>query len=255
MPLSCESANSDSRGGQVRIIGLFEPDLARAAMLMGLLAGPGRRITVLGDPTLSVRDWLNCGFDLALVNPFAAVGTMEDVVALTRRIAGQRPILALTMQVCAEQRTRAIASGADDAIEPASAPEELATRIYALLRRRALTAGLLACDDLQIDLLSRSVQRGDRMIMMPAREFELLAELAKTPDQIVSRNHLLRSVWRLDFDPGTNRVEVHVSRLRNRLDAGERWPLLRTYKGQGYALVSRDSWLAEQEGRASLTAI
>src|SRR3546814_1558509 len=74
---------------------------------------------------------------------------------------------------------------------------------------------------------------------LPLREFDLLANLARVPDRPLSRDALLRAVWRIDFDPGTNRVEVHMSRLRAKVDRGFDWPMLHTVKGRGYALRSR----------------
>jgi two-component system, OmpR family, response regulator len=240
----CRAAGSDTAPGAAPArIAVFEPDPVRAALLMQVLGHGVCRIVALGDPALSVRDWLSTSFDIVLINPFASVGDAGDVITIARRIAATRPVLALTNRESAVERTMAIAAGADDAMEPVVAPLELAVRVNALLRRRALATGLLACDELRIDLLRRSVQRGSRQISMPAREFELLAELAKSSDEIVPRKQLLQAVWRLDFDPGTNRVEVHVSRLRGRLDHGEHWPMLRTYKGRGYALVSRHGLL------------
>jgi two-component system, OmpR family, response regulator len=240
-----EGAMTDSRRNLIPgHIGLFEPDVERAALAVRVLEQAGWPVTPLGDPALSVRDWLHCPFDLAVISTAHSAGAVADVVALCRRIAVNRPIMALTAAVCADERTQAIAAGADDAIEPMGAPMELATRIGALLRRRSMTLGRLACDDLEIDLIRRAVRRGDRPIALPSREFELLAELARTPGEIVPRTHLLRSVWRLDFDPGTNRVEVHMSRLRGRVDHGERFPMLRTFKGRGYALIGRDSLYA-----------
>ena len=85
----------------------------------------------------------------------------------------------------------------------------------------------------------RRVERAGRLIRLPLREFDLLANLARVPDRPVSRDALLRAVWRIDFDPGTNRVEVHMSRLRAKVDRGFDWPMLHTVKGRGYALRSR----------------
>jgi two-component system, OmpR family, response regulator len=235
-----------SSGADMAIrIAVFEPDIERAAAIALAISCTGRQIVAMGDPALSVRDWVRTAFDIALISPVQSAGAQVDVVTLCRRIAAGRPLMVLTSNICAEERTRAIAAGADDAIEPLGAPRELAIRIDALLRRRAATLGRLACDDLEIDLIRRAVRRGPRNIHLPAREFELLAELARTPGEIVPRAQLLRTVWRLDFDPGTNRVEVHMSRLRGRIDCGEHFPMLRTIKGRGYALVSRNSLFAE----------
>lgn len=223
-------------------IALFEPEATRAIRLVQAFPSSRHQWVPLGDPALSVRDWLAQPWDLLLCNPFASVGHPDDVTALCRRLAATRPFFALTQDDVPGQRALVLAAGADDVMAfPAvqAAPDELLARIGALLRRRALTDGRLACDDLEVDLIRRAVRRGDRAIRLPAREFELLAELARTPDQVVPRDHLFRSVWRLDFDPGTNRIEVHMSRLRGRIDHGETFPMLRTVKGHGYALVSR----------------
>ena len=102
-----------------------------------------------------------------------------------------------------------------------------------------MAKGQLGEGELRIDLIDRRVERAGRLIAMPLREFDLLANLARIPDRPVSRAALLKAVWRIDFDPGTNRVEVHMSRLRAKVDRGFAWPMLRTVKGQGYALRSR----------------
>ena len=227
-----------ARDAPVRII-MFEPDPRHALALREALALMDCTVIAVGDPALSVRDWTQLAYDLAVINPFHSAGKPADVAALVRRLAGDRPVMVLTPQDDATMRTVAIANGADDAMAALGARPELATRIMALLRRRRMMQGLIACDDLRIDLFHRAVSRGARSISLPSREFDLLAALARTPDRIISRHALLRSVWRLDFDPGTNRVEVHMSRLRGRIDRGEHFPMLRTVKGAGYALVTR----------------
>ncbi len=156
-----------------------------------------------------------------------------------RGLSGERPLLALTADDCARARTFAIVHGADDAIHAAGAPEEIGARLTALLRRRQVSQSRLACDELEIDLIGRHVFRAGRPIAMPLREFDLLTRLARSPGQVVSRHDLLRVVWRINFDPGTNRIEVHMSRLRRRIDSGYSYAMLRTVKGAGYALVGQ----------------
>jgi two-component system OmpR family response regulator len=85
-------------------------------------------------------------------------------------------------------------------------------------------------------LIDRRVERAGRLIRPPLREFDVLANLARVCDRPMSRATLLPAVWRLDFDPGTNGVEVDMSRLRAKADRGFAWPMLRTVKGQGHAL-------------------
>lgn len=168
-----------------------------------------------------------------------------------RYLAGGRLLFCLLSRDSIAARVAALNAGADDVIAtPPSghairgAGVELVARVGALLRRTGGGAHLLACDDLHIDLVARAVHRAQHAIAMPPREFDLLARLARTPDQPVARADLLQSVWRIGFDPGTNRVDVHVARLRQRIDApfADRpspHAMLRTCKGVGYALVSR----------------
>ncbi|PQM29268.1 transcriptional regulator [Sphingopyxis lindanitolerans] len=133
----------------------------------------------------------------------------------------------------------ALTGGADDAIGWTHNLPELLARIGSLIRRSRLAAGQLGEGELRIDLIDRRVERAGRLIRLPLREFDLLANLARVPDRPLSRSALLKAVWRIDFDPGTNRVEVHMSRLRAKVDRDFAWPMLRTVKGLGYALRSR----------------
>ena len=220
-------------------IALFEPDPLSVMAVRAALDSIAHQLIVFGDPALSIRDWSRCAYDIALVDPFRSCADAAAMMALMRRLAGSRPLLALVGEDCSRLRTLAIANGGDDAFHIHGTAQELATRILALVRRRRMTEGLIACDDLTIDLIDRHVCRGERAITMPQREFDLLAMLARTPDRVVPRSHLWRAVWRLDIDPGTNRLDVHMSRLRSRVDRGEAFAMLRTIKGTGYALVTR----------------
>lgn len=130
---------------------------------------------------------------------------------------------------------QALDQGADDAVAAPATPDEVAARLAASVRRHPTA---LAIGPLRIDGIDRSVTRGNRRLRLSAREFTLLLHLARACGRCVSRAELLAAVWGLGFDPGTNVVEVHVSRLRAKLDAGMDAPMLRTEKGRGYALVS-----------------
>ena len=99
---------------------------------------------------------------------------------------------------------------------------------------RAETA--LACGDLEMDLLSRQVRRDGRPIELQPREFRLLEYLLRHKEQVVTRTMLLEGVWDYHFDPGTNVIDVHVSRLRRKIDDGETVPLIHTVRGAGYRL-------------------
>lgn len=132
-----------------------------------------------------------------------------------------------------DSATRALDAGADDAVTlPATAGEiaaRLASRLRAILQ--PITLGTL-----DIDLIERSVRREGQPLALLPREYALLLHLARRSGECVDRAELLRAVWGLGFDPGTNVVEVHVSRLRAKLDRGFATAMLRTEKGRGYRL-------------------
>src|SRR3546814_19107644 len=114
----------------------------------------------------------------------------------------------------------ALGAGAEDAVGWAENPIGVVARIASLVRRSRLAAGQLGAGELRIDLIDRRVVRAGRLIRLPLREFDLLAYLARVPDRPLSRSALLKAVWRIDFDPGTKRVEVHMSRLRAKGEIG-----------------------------------
>jgi two-component system OmpR family response regulator len=129
---------------------------------------------------------------------------------------------------------RALDAGADDAVHLPADAEEIAARLAARLR----IASVILIGDLRIDCIARSVTRAGRPIALLPREYALLLYLAHRHGRCVSRAELLAQIWRLRFDPGTNVVQVHVSRLRAKLDRDFPVPMLRTRKGEGYVLTA-----------------
>lgn len=224
-------------------LALFEPEPDSAGQLACALRLAGVVLVPMPDPAIARRPWVEAAYDAVLANPFRSQAAGPVACGLLRELAGERPVIAITAIDGTEQRLAALRGGADDVVAPSIDPRELVARIEALLRRRTLAAGFIACDELSIDLIARTVRRADRPISMPLREFDLLARLARSADSVVTRHDLLREVWRIEFDPGTNRIEVHMSRLRQRIDAGHAHAMLRTIKGCGYALVSRSGAL------------
>ena len=225
-------------------VALFHPDTARAARLAAAIVGEGWRVERLSPPAAGLRPWLDGCFDMLALNPFLGWQEPAEFIRLARSIAGSRPMLIFSDRDSVADRLLALRGGADDAAGwTANLPEVLA-RIAGLLRRARLTAGQIGAGELRIDLIDRRVERAGRLIRLPLREFDLLANLARVPDRPMSRAALLQAVWRLDFDPGTNRVEVHMSRLRAKVDRGFAWPMLRTVKGHGYALSSQPDQVA-----------
>jgi two-component system OmpR family response regulator len=135
-------------------------------------------------------------------------------------------------------RVAAFTAGAEDVIGPWMPLDEATARVARIARRAAEPQARIEVADLAIDMLAREAKRSGHRLALVRREFDLLLHLARHCGRLQSRADLIRAVWRLGFDPGTNIVEVHVSRLRAKLDHGFDWPMLRTVRGQGYGLVT-----------------
>jgi two-component system OmpR family response regulator len=134
---------------------------------------------------------------------------------------------------------RGLRAGGDDFLTLPFAFAELVERIVVIVQRRSGGTGattVLRVEDLDLDLLSRRVRRVAREIDLKAREFQILEVLMRNAGRVVTRAMLLESVWDFHFDPKTNVIEVHVSRLRQKIDKGEETPLIQTVRGAGYVL-------------------
>jgi two-component system OmpR family response regulator len=164
-----------------------------------------------------------------------------DGIAIVRTLrAGsiESPVLFLTTVGGIDDRVAGLDAGADDYLVKPFAFSELVARVSALGRRprRALQETLLKVADLELNVLTRSVKRGLLTIDLQPREYRLLEFLMRHADQVVTRTMLLEKVWDLHFDPHTNVVESHISRLRAKLDRGPGSSLIHTMRGAGYCL-------------------
>ena len=148
------------------------------------------------------------------------------------------PVLILSALGQVDDRVQGLRAGGDDYLTKPFAFSELLARLEALLRRRSGPAVVtkLAVGDLEMDLLGRSVRRAGRAVDLQPREFRLLEYLMRHAGQVVTRTMLLEGVWDYHFDPQTNVIDVHVSRLRQKIDKGFEAPLLHTVRGAGYCL-------------------
>jgi DNA-binding response OmpR family regulator len=233
------SSNMAGAGDRKLLVAVYHPVAERADTLRAAIEEAGLEVALLPPHVNGLRPWLDCCFDLLLVNPFLDWQEPVAFVRLVASVAGRRPLIAMSDRDSLDDRMLALTAGADDAVGWTDNLPELLARIAGLLRRSRIAAGQLGAGELRIDLIDRRVERAGRVIRLPLREFDLLANLARVPDRPLSRDALLKAVWRIDFDPGTNRVEVHMSRLRAKVDRGFAWPMLHTVKGVGYALRSR----------------
>jgi two-component system OmpR family response regulator len=155
------------------------------------------------------------------------------------RAAGLKtPVLMLTAMSAVDERVKGLRSGADDYLVKPFSFQELHARIEALLRRPqdAEETPTLTCKDLEMDLLTRKVTRDGHEISLTPREFQILEFFLRRKNRVVSRTMLLEGVWDYHFDPNTNVVDVHISKLRRQLDEGGDIPLIETVRGAGYMM-------------------
>jgi two-component system OmpR family response regulator len=162
------------------------------------------------------------------------------VLLRTLRGAGNRvPAIVLTALADVDHRVEGLRAGADDSLAKPFSFAELSARLDSIVRRGDAGGSAptrLKVDDLELDLLSRTAQRGARRIDLLPREYRLLEYLMRQAGRVVTRTMLLEAVWDYHFDPQTNVIDVHISRLRQKIDVGEAAPLLHTVRGAGYRL-------------------
>ncbi|MGY3266037.1 response regulator transcription factor [Lysobacter sp. HA35] len=218
---------------------LVEDDLHTAAFIAKGLREDGHAV----DQADNGRD----GLFMATTEPYDALvldrmlpGVDGLTVLKTIRGAGSKvPVLLLTALGDVDNRVEGLRAGADDYLVKPFAYSELSARLDSIARRGGAGGSeptKLRVADLELDLLSREARRGDKRIELQPREFRLLEYLMKQAERVVTRTMLLEAVWDYHFDPQTNVIDVHISRLRQKIDAGFSKPLLHTVRGAGYRL-------------------
>lgn len=161
------------------------------------------------------------------------------IIEMLRRVGNVVPILILSAMADVDERIQGLKAGGDDYLVKPFAFGELLARLDALVRRSQAerTETTLTVGDLTMDRLSHKVTRGGKPINLQPREFKLLEFLMRHANQVVTRTMLLENVWDYNFDPQTNVIDVHVSKLRQKIDS-EGHPLLKTIRNAGYMLTA-----------------
>ena len=218
---------------------LIEDDIALAAEVTAALAARDLTVTHVTEGAAGLTAALGGGYCAVITDRMLPQIDGLDIVRRLREAGDRTPILVLSALDAVDERVRGLRAGSDDYLGKPFAIEELVARVESLLRRSASAAlTTLRVDDLELDLLRRRASRAGRALDLTAREFRLLEYLARHAGKVVTRAMLLQSVWDIHYDPQTNVVDVHVSRLRQAVDKEFERPLIHTVRGVGYSMYA-----------------
>lgn len=216
---------------------LIEDDAVIAAEISAALTGRGHLVTLVTDGKAGLETALSGMFDVIITDRMLPGLDGLQVVQALRSAGRATPILVLSALESVDERVKGLRAGGDDYLGKPFAIEELLARVESLARRASSALlTVLRVEDLEIDLLQRTAVRAGRPIELTAREFRLLEFLARHAGQVVTRTMLLQGVWDIHYDPQTNVVDVHVSRLRQAIDRDFDRQLIHTVRGVGYSL-------------------
>ena len=217
---------------------LIEDDAEAARFLAKGLRESGYVVDIASDGREGLFRATEGSYDLIIADRQLPHFDGLSIVAMLRKNGRRTPVLILSALGSVDDRIEGLRAGGDDYLTKPFAFGELVARIEALLRRGIGGAVVtkLKVGDLELDLLGRTVTRAGKRIELTAKEFQLLEYLMRRQGQVVTRTMLLEGVWDLHFDPQTNVIDVHMSRLRAAVDRDFPQPLIHTVRGAGYVL-------------------
>ncbi|MGE8098361.1 response regulator transcription factor [Pseudomonas fluorescens] len=223
---------------------VVEDDNSTAREIEAALQDHGFTVTRVDNGRDGLLKALSEPFDLIVLDRMLP-GGIDGLGVLTalRAASVSTPVLILSALSALDERVRGLRAGGDDYLTKPFEFIELTARLDALSRRRAEPAtrepdNQLRVGNLHVDLLRRSVRRGDRTIDLVPREYALLEHLMRNAEQVVTRTMLFEAVWNYSYDERTNVIEVHIGRLRRKIDAEGEPQMIHTIRGAGYVLRS-----------------
>jgi two-component system OmpR family response regulator len=224
---------------------IIEDDRDAAGYMAKGLKESGHNIETVHSGKEGLLIAAGADFDVLIVDRMLPELDGLSLVRTLRATGNQTPVLFVSALGDVDERVKGLRSGGDDYLAKPYAFSELLARLESLVRRSATgtTAGpetVLHYQDLSLDLLARRVTRAGRPIDLQPREFKLLEVLMRHAGQVMTRTMLLEKVWDYRFDPQTNVIDVHISRLRQKIDRGYAQPLIQTVRGAGYSLRAPD---------------
>ncbi len=234
-----DSGSEDRSGENVEMrILVIEDDREAAAYVVKGLKESGHVVDHAADGEEGLEMARVGKYDVLIVDRMLPKMDGLTVVSTLRAESSNTPVLFLSALGEVDDRVLGLKAGGDDYLTKPYAFAELQARVEALVRRRSPeeVQTKYAVGDLELDILKRKVRRADKNIDLQPREFRLLEYLMKHAGQVVTRTMLLENVWEYHFDPQTNVIDVHISRLRAKIDKNFDQPLLHTVRGAGYTL-------------------
>ena len=221
---------------------IVESERAVAAFLSRGLREAGHSVDISHDGVEGLELGSDGRFDAIVANRVLPRMDALQMIEALRRAGRDVPVIVVSDVNDVDDRVRVLRAGADDYVGKPYAVAEVAARLEVVLRRREKggVAPVLKVADLELDRMSRTVRRAGNTIKLQPREFRMLEYLLRHAGQVVTRTHLLEALWDFNFDPQTNVIDVHISRLRARVDKGSARPLIRTVRGAGYMIRDGD---------------
>ena len=220
---------------------LIDDDCELARNVAGELEHSGYAAVHAPDGASALEAVRSASYDLVIVDRVMPGVDGVDLIQRMRSESIQIPMLVLSSLGGVDERVRGLKAGGDDYLTKPFAFSELIARVEALLRRpRETREAVLRVGDLVMDLIDRTVRRRNRMIDLLPREFKLLEYLMRRPDQVVTRAMLFEDVWNYRFTPQSNLVDVHIGKLRRKIDAQGEAPLIESVVGSGFMLREPD---------------
>ncbi|WP_444921372.1 winged helix-turn-helix domain-containing protein [Microbulbifer sp. CnH-101-G] len=221
---------------------IIEDDIKLSHYLLKSLTQEGHSVELCHDGKTGLIQASTESFDAIVLDRMLPGLNGLNLLKALREMKIYTPVLMLSNLGEVDHRVEGLRNGCDDYLAKPFSFAELLARIEVIGKRRPLSSAQksLIVSDLELNLLSRQAQRKDRSIDLLTREFKLLEYLMLHEGQVVTKTMLLEQVWDLHFDPKTNVVEVHISRLRKKIDHPLETPLIHTIRGAGYVLHKKD---------------
>jgi two-component system OmpR family response regulator len=219
----------------------IEDDPVTAGEIVTELQSYGNEVDCAADGNEGLDKALHGGYDAITLDRMLPGLDGLALVTELRRAGIETPVLMISALSDVDARVRGLRAGGDDYLTKPFAPDEMAARVEVLLRRRRTEAPatVLHVGDLELDLIARHAKRGSDILELLPIEFRLLEFMMRNSGQVLTRTMIFENVWGYHFDPGTNVIDVHIARLRRKVDAGDAPSLIRTVRGCGYMIAAQ----------------